>query len=310
MAKLELRKSGVLFNEELHEYWLDGKQLSGITGLIQRQLFPEEYEGIPQRIIQNAAAYGTDVHKRIENFDKNWINDGSQEVLDYISICKENGLVHEASEYLVSDEANYASAIDKVYRRGDAEFSIGDIKSYYGKLSGSKLDKCRWQLSLYAYFMELQNPQAKVKDLFVIHLRNKEKKDGTIDHVSEIIFVDRIPSDICKELLDCDLRGEQFKNPFAVPEDIEPQIDRMRVLIEMKNAAEEELASIKANILSSMEFLDVKTWVTNAARLTRKLPTTRTSFDLKSFKVGHPEIQDYDLYMKTSKIAGSLMVAV
>ena len=29
MARIELTQSGVLFNEELHEYWLDGKQLSG-----------------------------------------------------------------------------------------------------------------------------------------------------------------------------------------------------------------------------------------------------------------------------------------
>lgn len=34
MARLELNPSGVIFNEELHEYWLDGKQLSGITDVL------------------------------------------------------------------------------------------------------------------------------------------------------------------------------------------------------------------------------------------------------------------------------------
>lgn len=312
MDKIELKNSGVLFKEDTHQYFRqsDGKELQGITGIIQRQLFTDEFDGIPQRILQNAALYGSDVHKRIEAFDSQWINDGTQEVQDYISICKEHGLVHEASEYLVTDGENYASAIDKCYRLNDAEFSIGDVKTYYGKLTGDKLQKCRWQLSIYAYLFELQNPKAKIRDLFVIHLRNKEKKDGTYDHISEIIYVDRIPSEFCKDLLDCELRGEQFKNPFSLPEDIEPQISRLKALIAIKNATEEELNAIKANILSSMEFLDVKSWMYDTVRLTRKLPTTRTSFDLKSFRAAHTEITDYDLYFKTSNIAGSLMVAV
>ena len=78
----------------------------------------------------------------------------------------------------------------------------------------------------------------------------------------------------------------------------------------MKNEAEEELAAIKANILTSMEFLDVKTWVLNNVRLTRKLPSTRFSFDLKKFKEAHTEITDYDNFMKPSNVAGSLMVAI
>ena len=47
MARLELNPSGVIFNEELHEYWLDGKQLSGITDVLHRQLYPNEFDGIP-----------------------------------------------------------------------------------------------------------------------------------------------------------------------------------------------------------------------------------------------------------------------
>ncbi len=308
--RIELVNSGVLFNEELHEYWLEGRLLSGITGVIQRQLFPNEYDSVPEHIMEQARIYGTEVHKSCQLFDSEWENDGTIEVQDYISICKEYGLVHEASEYLVTDGANYASACDKVYRFSDTEFAIGDIKTYYGKLVGEKLEKCRWQLSIYRYLLTLQNKGAKCDKLFVIHLRNKQKKDGTYDHVSEIIFVDPIPSDICKELLDADLRGEQFKNPFSIPEELRPQIERIKALIETKQKAEEELNAIKQNVLSTMELLDVKSWATDSVRLTRKLPTTRTSFDLRQFKIGHPEITDYDQFMKTSNIAGSLMVAV
>lgn len=309
MARIEITRSNVLFDEERHEYWLDGKQLSGITSLIQRQLFPNEFDGIPEKILLAAAQYGTDVHRRCENFDSQWINDHTQEVLDYISICKENGLTHEASEYIVSDGSNYASQIDKLYRTGDDTFSIGDIKTYYGKLSGDKLEKCRWQLSIYAYLFELQNRKAKVDRLFIIHLRNKQKKDGTYDHISGIIYVDRIPSDICKDLLETALRGEEFINPYTVPSDICSEESQLRELITQKSEIEERLNALKSSIFTRMTELQVKTWALESGmRITRKLPTVRSSFDMKLFKSDNPQV-DLEPYMKQSQVAGSLQIA-
>ena len=285
--RMELKESGVVFNEELHQYLLDGKEPSGITGMIQRRLFPDEFEGVPEEMMMAAAEYGTDVHASIEDFDKHWINDGTQEVADYIEICKEHGLVHECSEYCVTDGKNWASMIDKVYRFDDTTFDIGDIKTY-GTMTSDKLEKARWQLSIYAYLFELQNKKAKIGRLFIIHLRNKLKKDGTFDHIKDVIFVNRIPSDVCKELMDCDLRGEQFNNPYSIPENIRNQESEIRELIQTKNKVEERLSVLKSNILSEMEMLDVRSWFTDTMRLTRKLPGTRSSFDLQAFKKHTP----------------------
>ena len=307
MARIELTQSGVLFNEELHEYWLDGKQLSGITEALRKQLHPDMYSSIPKRILEQAAEYGTSVHKSIELFQKEWINNGSVEVQDFIQICKDNSLIHEASEYTVSDGKNWASNIDQVYRTCDDTFSLADIKTY-SKMTAEKLELARYQLSCYAMFFEMQNKKAKVDRLYINHLRNKTKS-GKVEHISDLIPIERIPADICKELLDCELRGEQFKNPFAVPEELAFQVSRIKELIEMKNEAEEELAAIKANILTSMEFLDVKTWVLNNVRLTRKLPSTRTSLNLAMLKTDHPEI-DYGLYERVSNVSGSLAIAI
>ena len=309
MARIELVNSGVLFNEELHEYWLGDKQLSGISEVLRRQLYPNMYSAIPKRILEMAADYGTSVHKSIELFQKNWINDGTQELQDFIQICKENNLIHEASEYTVTDGKHWASNVDQVYRSGDDTFTIADVKTY-SKMTPEKQELARYQLSCYAMFLEQQVKGAKVDRLFIIHLRNKQMASGKVEHIADLIPVERIPADICKELLDCELKGTQFKNPFSVPDDIALQICRAKELIAKKNEAEEELATIKANILSSMEFLDVRTWVTDNVRVTRKMPTTRFSFDLKRFKEAHSEITDYDDYMKTSNIAGSLLVAI
>ena len=304
--KIELVDSGVLFDEENHTYLLGNKYLSGITGMLQRQFFPNEFEGIPKNVLDEAAAYGTDVHHSCEDFDYSWINDGTVEVQDYIQICKENNLTHECSEYTITDGENWASRIDKVYRVSDDTFDIGDIKTY-GIMTADKLAKAKWQLSIYAYLFELQNKKAKVNRLFIIHLRNKQKKDGTFDHISEIISINRIPSEICMDLLATDLRGEQFANPYDIPEDISSQEAEIRELMETKSAVEDRLATIKADILSKMESLDVKTWATNTMRLTRKLPSTRASFNSSLFKADHPDL-DYTPYERVSQVSGSLMI--
>ena len=306
--RIELRDSGVLFNKELHEYWLGNKQLSGITGMLQRQLFPDEFEGIPEAVINEAARYGTEVHESIEAFDTSWVNDGTQEVQDHISLCKEYGLVHERSEYTVTDRENWASNIDKVYRTSDDTFSLGDIKTY-GTMTSDKIEKARWQLSIYAYFFELQNKGAKVDELFILHIRNKEKSDGTFDHISEILSVKRIPSDICKELLSTDLQGKQFVNPYSIPDKYREKEDYIRLLIQTKNETEEELSRLKSEILGDMEAMGVRTWETGTMRLTRKMPSVRVSFNATKFKEDHPEI-DFTPYERTSNVSGSLLIAV
>ena len=307
-TRIELRDSGVLFNKELHEYWLGNKQLSGITGMLQRQLFPDEFEGIPDNLLQEAARYGTEVHESIELFDSSWINDGTQEVRDYISLCNEYGLVHERSEYTVTDGEEWASNIDKVYRVSDNSFSIGDIKTY-GTMTPEKMEKARWQLSIYAYFFELQNKGAKVDKLLILHIRNKEKSDGTFDHRAEIMSVERIPSDICKELLDADLQGKQFVNPYSIPEKYKEQEGYIRRLIQTKNETEAELSRLKSEILCDMEAVGARTWETETMKLTRKMPSVRVSFNAAKFKEDHPEI-DFKPYERTSNVSGSLLIAV
>lgn len=307
-TKIELKDSGVLFNKELHEYWLGDKKLSGITGMLQRQLFPDEFEGIPDNLLWEAARYGTEVHESIELFDSSWVNDGTQEVQDYISLCNENGLVHERSEYTVTDGENWASNIDKVYRMSDDTFSLGDIKTY-GTMTPEKIEKARWQLSVYAYFFELQNKGAKVEKLFIIHLRNKEKTDGTFDHKAEILPVERIPNETCKELLDADLQGKRFMNLYSIPDKYKEKEGYIRQLIQTKNETEEELSRLKSEILCDMEAVGVRTWETETMRLTRKMPSVRVSFNAAKFKEDHPEF-DFTPYERTSNVSGSLLIVV
>lgn len=201
---MELIKSQVIFNQEAHTYTLNGVQLQGITGMIERQLFPKKYENVPQFILDRAAERGSFVHEVCELVDDLGVSHASLEAKNYQKLKEENNFLYEVSEYLVSDNEYFASCIDKVYRESESEFSLGDIKTTY------KLDKeyVRWQLSIYAYLFELQNPNAMVKKLFAIWLRGE---------VAELVQVERIPSDIIINLLSAEINGLQFINPYALP---------------------------------------------------------------------------------------------
>ncbi|MCF0225321.1 MAG: hypothetical protein HUK20_13720 [Fibrobacter sp.] len=211
--KIELQNyPGLIFIEESHQYFLDGVELQGITGYIN-QLYPSIYENVPQRILNAARDYGKSTHKILENHDVRWeTNPDSVELADYITLCQQNNLIHEKSELLISDGKNVASAIDKVFRMPNSSdtFSIADIKCYYGKITGEKLEKARWQLSLYRMLFLDNYPNAKVDKLIIIHLYNKPKKSGEgFNHTSELIYVDPIPSEICRDFLEHAVRARQ-----------------------------------------------------------------------------------------------------
>lgn len=307
MARIELKPSDVIFDEEKHEYWLNGQQLQGITEPIKQMLHPDLYAGIPLSIIRKAGEYGKAVHHDIYDFDHNFINSGTVEVQDYISLCKAHGLVHEASEYTVTDGKHFASNIDKIYRVSDDTVSIGDIKTY-GVLTPEKLELARYQLSTYAWMLQLQNPKLKIDRLFILHIRNKVTASGKVEHIASIVFLNRVPSFICEELLECYLNGTAFMNPYDIPSDIASEGTHIRELIETKERVETELNDIKKRIYSTMETMDVKTWITDdGLRLTRKLPTQRSSFNLSLYKQENPTIE-FENYMKVSTVAGSLLI--
>lgn len=92
--RIELNNSGVIFNPEEHTYLLGDRYLSGITPVIERRLYPNTYDGIPESVVRQAAEYGTAVHEDLDRFDALWENSGSQEVADYIQLCMDKGLTH------------------------------------------------------------------------------------------------------------------------------------------------------------------------------------------------------------------------
>ena len=308
--KVELVKNNVLFLEEPHEYWLEDKQLHGITSAIKNQLESarKEYDSCPEYLIKRAGEYGRSIHKGIENLINNFEHDGTVETEDFKTLTK--GMEIEACEYNVSDMEYWSSNIDLVIRISDNEFDLYDIKTYgHQKLTRCQMEKAKYQLSIYKMLFLIQNPNAIIRNLGIIHICNKVKKDGTVNHISEIIPIEEIPADICKALLDAEREGTLFRNPYDMPKDVVSKSKRLIRLMAQKKQVDEELDSIRKEIFETMLFLDVKNWKSDLITLTRTEDSSRSSFDLQSFKKAYPNLP-YDSFIKTSRVAGSLRVAI
>lgn len=162
MSEVILKKSPVVFDELAHTYDLMGAKLSGITSLLHRTLFASKYNGISKKVLDAAADYGHNIHEQIELVDSLGVESDHPSVQAYCRMKQDYGLVTLTNEYLVSDEIAYASSIDIVF----SDFTLADIKTT------SKLDMeyLSWQLSIYAYLFEMQNPGIRVPKLLAIWL--------------------------------------------------------------------------------------------------------------------------------------------
>ncbi len=160
--KIQLVQSSVVFNEVDHTYNYLGSFLSGVTSLLHRTLFADKYNGISKEVLAKAADYGHNIHEQIELVDTLGVESHTPAVQAYLQMKTDLGLTTLANEYLVSDEIYIASSIDIIFD----DLTLADIKT----TSRLDMEYLSWQLSMYAYLFERQNPGLKVPRLLAIWL--------------------------------------------------------------------------------------------------------------------------------------------
>ena len=296
---IELVRSGVVFNEENHTYFLGEKQLKGITGMISRQLFPDKYKAVPEFILKRAAEKGSRIHAQCQFIDTTGFTPESVEAENYLKERTKAGYKAFANEYTVSDNEYFASNIDCVWEK-DEKISLGDIKTT------ASLDReyLSWQLSLYAYLFELQNPLIKVDKLFGIWLRGDK---------SELVEIGRKPDAEVKRLLECEIKGEHFlpNTPVPVDEKLLIPMQLVDTIIDIEEQASyiiEVQKGYKEQLKSAMRENGVKSWDAGRLRVSYTPSSTGKSFDTKKFQEDHPEL--YSQYLKTSIKADSIRVTI
>ena len=299
MARLNLIKSGVAFNQEAHTYHLGDKELKGVTGMLSAMLFKDKYAGISEDVLAKAAAYGSGVHEAVELWHTLGIEDGSDELGVYKALVEMNGLTFEASEYLVSDNETIASSIDLVFTDKNGEIVLADIKTTYGGLDKEYLS---WQLSTYAYLFEKQNPGLTVDSLLGVWLRHDQGKVEPIQRrspaeIEQLIYeyANNLPCTLNKA---ADVPAEVTTLADAIA-DMELQIKTMTA--QRDELKEKILGLMRDNNCDKVE-LDGRVLITRVAA------TTRESLDSKAFKADQPEL--YAKYVKSSPVKESLKITV
>lgn len=295
----ELKKSGIDFNSEEHRYFLNGKELRGITDIIKRQIFPNLYADIPPFILNRAAERGTMIHESIELLDSGFEpKEAARELESYKKIKHDNGLKTLENEYIVTDGENFASAIDLVLTNGGKNIILADIKT----TSVLNKEYVRWQLSIYAYLFEMQNPSLKADKLFVIWLRGDK---------SEYAEVERIDTEIIKDLLQCEVDGRQFVNPLEktdadVPVEIKNAEYSVYSLVTQIKELNEKKKQLSEGLLKLMQESDVKSYKGQYITLSRKAAYTKKSIDNKKLEKKYPEV--YAACMKETKYPETLQI--
>lgn len=294
----------VLFNQEEHTYTDErtGKQLQGITGTLIHRLFPDKYkkpqiytEEEWQAILDNAAARGSKVHEDIELHEELGVVPTTIEAKNYQELKAKYGLTFLESEYTVSDLEHYASQIDLIFDAGENVVDLADIKTT------SKFDResVSWQLSIYAYFFELNNPHAKVKDLYGIWLRGD---------IAELISVLRHTVDEIKALIEADLADKTFDYSPEFPSYIMENETALAVLGKKIKELTDEYDAIKSEVFQKMQENKDKSFDTGTLLITVTAASTRKTFDSKAFEKDNPDM--YKQYIKETKTSESLKITI
>ena len=294
---ITLNQSPVIFNELDHTYTLDGKSLSGVTSILNRQLFADKYSGISDEVLNKAAEYGKGVHESIELYDSLGIGEDEEAVKSYIKLCQKEGLTRLDNEYLISDNDYVASSIDVVFN----DCSLADIKTT------SHLDEeyVSWQLSIYAYLFEMQNPDLQANRLLAIWL--PKARYGK----PKVVEVPRKPVSEVIRLIEADKAGQQYVPSVASSTEITIANDVVQEIIRIERELKElkdKQTELREGLLKQMQDHNIKSFKTDGLSLTRKLATTKTSLDSKMLQEKYPEI--YNECLKTSEVKESLLIKI
>ena len=299
----------VRFDEPSHTYTRvsDGVQLTGVTTMMKKMGISHNYDGIPEDVLLKAAEHGHKIHNACYETHDGEIMD-IPEVKFYNDEVMKRGLIPLASEYLVSDFTNIASAIDLVYTTEELAKQdmviLADIKTT-ANYDGEQLS---WQLSIYKKLFEEQNPFIKVAGFIGVWLPNSEKYP---DKKPQFKDVTGKPDAAVTKLIDCFSSGTQFVDPTAVAlqktAELAPISDKTFELLKQLDALKEMEKKFKAELMQFLVDNNITEPIEKCGvRVTYVPGTIKKSFDAKKFQKDHPDL--YEEYMAESMVKESIRV--
>ena len=302
---MELVQSQVIFDKAAHTYTLNGKELKGITSTLVRRAYPHTYDKPDhlteeewQTVLSRAAERGTAVHETLEDYEKTGAVSDIPELTNWRAFKEEYGLTAVASEYLVSDNEYYATAIDHVLEDIVGCAVLVDIKT----TNTLHVPEVTLQLNICKRLFEQQNPDIDVLDMYAVWLRGEACKFVRVGYIADEVLDALLEADIQDRPFDSMVLFSDLPVYFGRVEDEVAELQR-----QMK-AAKERYDTLQYGLLKLMSENGVKTFTGSKVKLTRKLATTRRKFDEKRFASEHADL--YSQYIMEAPVKESILITV
>ena len=285
----------IQFDNEKHEYTLNGKVLISTTQLLSKYGLAPSYDGTPNQILKAAAEKGTLIHKEIETFIKTGEVGFTDELFEFIKYFNEHNLIIAKceSEKMVNNDS-VAGTIDFVYKYLDKKV-IADFKT----TSVLHKNTVEWQLSIYAYLYDQNDyentvlkafhftPSLNVVDLNLKPKAEVEKLINAYINGSEYYEMSSLlPTELQKELM-------IVENEFTCLEEIYKKLKAKR---------EETITKIK----QAMEENNITSVETSSFKITYVKAREQVGVDSKKLIADHPEIAEK--YKKITNVSASLRI--
>ena len=296
-----LKESGVDFNESTHQYFLEGKELQGITSTLVHRAYPHDYDGVSDEKLAERAEYGHKVHDMIEFCITNGVDSEMPEWKMFKELISNPMRIPICCEYIVTDYEHFASPIDLVLMGEDGGIILVDIKTNYAP----PLEKATVQLSWYKRQFEAMNPDLKVIGCAVIWVRDDAKRG----HLSGYYPITPWAEEALDLLIDSEIRdlpfdiSQTYGDLPARVYDVQTYLVNLEAEVKAKS---DELKQIKDGLCQMMLSRNIKSFTTDVLKMTTVTPKPKKTFDSKSFAKDHPDL--YEQYVKESEVSPNVRI--
>lgn len=298
--KITLNVPKVTFIEETHQYFIGKKELKGVTGTLIKKAFPDTYKNIPESVLKKAAERGGLIHNTFETFcsifdaDIKQYPNPTEELQAFHSMLVAYDLHYVASEYLVTDGENFASAIDGIFADSEGNIYLADYKT----TATLHYDNVSLQLSIYAKWFEEQNPDLKVKEIVCMWFKNGQSKFQPLPRVADYQIDDLINAYLADDT--------DYQYKVEVPEQFSALEQEFRLITARVDALKIKQDELKEKIMKMMEDNKQKSVKTQFASYSYVPATTKKTFDTKLFKDTEPD--HYEHYLKETTTKPSIRI--
>ena len=298
--KITLNVPKVTFIEESHQYFIGKKELKGVTGTLIKKAFPDTYKNIPESVLMKAAERGGLIHNTFETFcsifdaDIKQYPNPTEELLAFHSMLVAYDLHYVASEYLVTDGENFASAIDGIFADKEGNIYLVDYKT----TATLHYDNVSLQLSIYAKWFEEQNPDLKVKEIVCMWFKNGQSKFQPLPRVADYQIDDLINAYLADDT--------DYQYKVEVPEQFSALEQEYRLITARMDALKIKQDDLKEQMMKMMEANKQKSIKTNIGSYSYVESTTKRTLDMKLFKEKYPNA--YERLTKVSFSKPSLRI--